>query len=273
VNPATTNIVINPLPVVQFSANTLTGCVPLTVTLTDQSAPASSSVTWNFGDNTTTSGQTNAVTHTYNSAGCFDVTLTTTSNGCSNTATVQNYICAVPQADAGFTVDDQTQTISDPTFQFLNTSQNATSYSWEFGDGQGSSATNPSHTYENEAGSYTIVLVANNDGGCVDTARLTVQVEDELIFHVPNAFTPDGDEYNNTFQPVFHSGYDPFSFTMTIYNRWGEIVFETHDVTIGWDGDYNGSTSKEGVYTWTIQFKNTGSDKKSVYSGHFSLID
>lgn len=271
VNPATALIQVNALPVVQFSADVTSGCIPLTVVLSDLSAPASSSVTWNFGDGVS-SVQTGQVSHQYNSAGCFDVTLTTTANGCSNTATLQNYICVLPQADASFVCNDNVQSISDPTFQFINTSVNATLYNWDFGDGLYSSATNPSHTYGDVPGSYTVTLYANNAGGCMDSTSLTVKVESEVIFHVPNAFTPDGDEYNNTFKPVFYSGFDPYSYTLTIFDRWGEILFESHNVEFGWDGTYNAGAAKEGAYTWTIRFKDTDSDKKLVYTGHVTLI-
>lgn len=186
--------------------------------------------------------------------------------------TLQNYICVVPRAEASFMTTDYVQSISDPTFQFINTSQNATSYVWEFGDGNTSTLLNPAHTYGNDPGSYTVTLYATNDGGCPDSTQITVKIEDELIFHIPNAFTPDGDEYNNTFTPVFYSGFDPFSYSLTIYDRWGEILFESHNTEIGWDGTYNSEHAKEGSYTWTIRFKDTGSDKKRVYYGHVFLI-
>ena len=271
-NPATTTIVVNAIPTIQFAGDVLTGCAPLDVVLTDQSAPVSSAVTWTFGDGSPNSNQLGSVAHTFTSPGCYDITLSATSNGCSNTATVANYICVLPKADASFYVDDATQTISDPTFNCINTSINATSYSWEFGDGTGSTLIHPSHTYPALPGNYTIILYANNAGGCIDSAKINVSIKDELIFHIPNAFTPDGDEFNNTFKPIFYSGFDPFSYTLTMYDRWGEILFESHDVAFGWDGTYNGELAKEGVYTWTIKFKDVDNDKKLVYSGHVSLI-
>jgi trimeric autotransporter adhesin len=272
-NPATTTIVVNAIPTIQFAGDVLTGCAPLDVTLTDQSTPVSSAVTWTFGDGTPNSNQLGSVDHTFTSPGCYDITLSTTSNGCSNTATLQNYICVLPKAEASFYVDDATQTISDPTFTFINTSVNATTYSWEFGDGTGSTLIHPSHTYPALPGNYTVVLYADNAGGCIDSAKINVSIKDELIFHVPNAFTPDGDEFNNTFKPVFYSGYDPYSYTLTMYDRWGEILFESHDVELGWDGTYNNELAKEGIYTWTIKFKDIDNDKKMVYSGHVSLIE
>ena len=270
--PGTTTIQINALPVVNFDAPVKNGCVPVTVDFIDQSVPASTTVLWNFGDGTT-STQTGNVSHTFNGVGCFDVTLTSTSpNGCVNTLTIPNFVCSNPYADASASVGDPTHTVFDPSFQFFNNSTNANSYSWDFGDGTGSTETNPTHEYAGTPGSYTVMLAANNQFGCPDTTYLTVVISDQLIFHVPNAFTPDGDEHNNMFEPIFFSGFDPQSYTLLIFDRWGEIIFESHDVNQGWHGTYLDGTVKEGVYTWTIQFKVSESDKKVTYSGHVTLL-
>jgi gliding motility-associated-like protein len=116
------------------------------------------------------------------------------------------------------------------------------------------------------------MLAANNANNCPDTAYLTVVVEDQLIFHVPNSFTPDGDEFNNMFEPVFYSGFDPQSYTLLIYDRWGEILFESHNVEQGWNGTYHDGIVKEGTYVWFIQFKDSMSDKKRTYNGHVTLL-
>src|SRR5690554_7934441 len=91
--------------------------------------------------------------------------------------------------------------------------------------------------------SYATQLIAYTDKGCSDTVSGVVRILDRLIFYIPNTFTPDGDKFNETFQPVFTSGFDPQSYNLYIFNRWGEIVFESHDTSIGSDGTYgiNGS--------------------------------
>ncbi len=269
--PGTITITVNPVPTVQFVADNLTGCAPLTVTFTDQSSPASGSVLWDFGDGTT-STQTGSVSHTFNGIGCYTISLTSTTNGCSATQSVPIYICVLPNANAAFTATPTIQTETNPVFQFTNESTNATSYSWDFGDGTTSTAEHPNHTYPAEAGSYTVTLTATNPGGCSDVATLTVQIREELVFFVPNAFTPDGDAYNNTFHAVFSSGFDPYSYTMLIFDRWGEIVFESNDVNGEWDGTYAGQLVKEGVYTWTIRFRDSQNDKKYEYNGTVTIL-
>lgn len=98
---------------------------------------------------------------------------------------------------------------------------------------------------------------------------------EELIFYVPNTFTPDGDMYNEYFKPVFSSGYDPFDFSLIIFDRWGEIIWESHDVEVGWDGTYGIDRNKmvqDGTYTWKIEFKTTMSDERVMVVGHVNVI-
>lgn len=118
-------------------------------------------------------------------------------------------------------------------------------------------------------------LIAYTDKGCTDTVRQSVEIEDKLVFYVPNAFTPDQNKFNEDFIPVFTSGYDPKSYVMYIYNRWGELVFETQDVNVGWSGTYGADRNrkvKEGVYVWKIHFNTTRHDEKKVYTGHVTLL-
>ena len=117
-----------------------------------------------------------------------------------------------------------------------------------------------------------MTLTVLNAAGCSDVATLNVEVIEELIYFIPNSFTPDGNEYNNVFQPVFTSGFDPFNFSFVVYNRWGETLFESKDHTIGWDGTYDGKIVPEGNYTWSIWFRDSRTDKKYQETGSVMLI-
>jgi len=212
------------------------------------------------------------VTHTFNTANCFDIQLTSTSNGCSSNLIQNSYICAKANAFANFDVNSLSQTISNPTFEFTNTSQNASIYNWLFGDGSTSSDINPSHTYNSEVLSYNVTLIANNTDNCPDSTTVTINVIDELIYYIPNTMTPDGDKFNETFQPVFSAGVDIYSYSMYIYNRWGELLFESHDMKKGWDGTYGGQIVQDDTYVWKIIFKETTSDKKIMRIGHVNVL-
>ena len=134
---------------------------------------------------------------------------------------------------------------------------------------------NPIHSFpSDESGIYTVMLVATSSVGCVDTTYGTVQVEEELIYYVPNTFTPDDDSYNPTFKPVFTSGFDPLDYELLIFDRWGEIIFESHNAEFGWDGSYavSGKIAQDGTYTWKIIFKTTATDERKMIVGHVNLI-
>ncbi len=270
--PTTQMIIVNALPIVNFSASDLSGCTPLNTILTDNSVPSSTTLEWDFGDGTT-SNSLNSVSHTYSNIGCYTVSLTTTATtGCSNSLSSSNFICVVPSPNASFGVNSQVATLTDPNFQFLNQSTNATSFSWNFGDGTTSNEQNPAHSFNLGAGNYQVELIAFNSDGCSDTTRMIVSITDELVFFIPNSFSPNGDEHNNVFQPIFTSGFDPFSFNISIFNRWGETVFESNNSSIGWDGSYQGKIVSEGVYTWIVRFKGSESDKKFEFNGSVMLI-
>lgn len=156
---------------------------------------------------------------------------------------------------------------------FTNTTVGAETYLWDFGDGDSSVAFNTSHTYDNtQSGGFIVTLYGYSQYGCVDSAYIAIQIRQELLYYIPNTFTPDGDEFNQTFQPVFTSAYDEHDWNMTIYNRWGEIIFESNNDKVGWDGTYNGEIVQQGSYTYKIEFGLEYSDAREVITGHVNLI-
>jgi gliding motility-associated-like protein len=148
-----------------------------------------------------------------------------------------------------------------------------------FGDPTGqntSTEENPTHTYPSEGGEYDVLLTAYSENGCIDTAWSKIIVKEDLVFYVPNTFTPDGDNYNELFLPVFTSGFDPQEYSFYIFNRWGEIVFESHDATVGWDGSYgnNGEVQlvQDGTYTWLIRYRTLETLGFRKVTGHVNII-
>lgn len=102
--------------------------------------------------------------------------------------------------------------------------------------------------------------------------KASISFDEDLIYYVPNAFTPDDDGYNHVFQPIFTSGFSPYKYHLWIYNRWGEVVFESLDHTMPWDGTYGGVLCPQGVYTWKIDFGVEETDKRYRLTGHVSLL-
>lgn len=263
-------VTIYALPVVTFNSDITSGCNPQEITFNNTTANASN-CTWNF-EGIGTQNTCGTVIQNYTSDGVFDVSLTVTDlNGCVNSLLNSDMITIFPQPDAAFNATPTELLTYNPLVNTDNNSTNAIAYSWNFGDGYTSNAFNPSHTYPDRAGTYVITLYAMN-GICIDSATTTVEVKEELTWFIPNAFTPDGDEVNNVFLPVFNDAFDKQSYTMWIFDRWGEILFETHDTTVGWDGTYNGELCKEGIYTWKIVIKQKVKDYRIDLNGHVNIL-
>ncbi|MCB0476909.1 MAG: gliding motility-associated C-terminal domain-containing protein, partial [Crocinitomicaceae bacterium] len=270
--PQQFTISVNPLPVIDVNVTVPPSCLPANAIFTNNGTPVQNCL-WSFGDGTT-STDCGLSLHTYSSAGCYDVTLTVSDNiGCSSTATYPDIVCLDPDPIANFVFDPSVTDVSYTNIQFENLSENATQYTWDFGDNsQSSNLEHPLHTYPDVPAEYIITLVAENDAGCVDTAVSKIIIRDILLYWVPNTFTPDNDEYNQTFKPIFTSGFDPMDYTLTIFNRWGELIFESHNHNVGWDGRYVGKLVQDGVYVWKIEFKETMTDKRHTKYGHVTLI-
>jgi gliding motility-associated-like protein len=113
------------------------------------------------------------------------------------------------------------------------------------------------------------------DNGCVSNPEnfvVTLELCPNEIFYIPNAFTPNGDERNNTFKPMITSGVDVFNYVFVIYNRWGQIIWESYNPNMGWDGNYDNKPCQDGVYTWKLRFKTPKTDKINEFIGNLTII-
>ncbi len=164
------------------------------------------------------------------------------------------------------------------TVQIPNTAVNfqatpaSYNYTWIFDDSTQSNQSNFIHTITPEEGTHNVHLIVQNTLGCIDSVDFTIVVMDLLAFYVPNTFTPDGDKFNNEFIPVFTSGFDPKSYQINIYDRWGELVFESKDTSKGWDGTYKNHPANDGMYTWVIRFKDLYNDANKEIKGNVNVI-
>jgi gliding motility-associated-like protein len=270
------SVTVNPNPVVSFIPDNTLGCAPLTVNFTNQTTGASNCV-WSFSNGTVLTG-CGTVPVTFTQSGCYDATLTTTVNGCTSSFTAENIVCVEEAPNAAFAPSSNSLSTLNTSVVFNNLTTGATSYVWDFGDNSTTSTDeNPTHVYPSEEeGQYTVMLIASSPIGCVDTAYSIIQIYEELIFYVPNTFTPDNDNFNPVFKPIFTSGFDPFDYNLMIFNRWGEVIFESNNAEVGWDGTYgsNGEIEmcQDGTYTWKIEFKVTRYDERRRVVGHVNLL-
>lgn len=245
-------------PLNSFQAEPTAGCEPLEVNFQETNGIDGNTYQWNFGDY----GQNNLSytqnpTHIYNSSGKYTVTLIVTSpEGCQTPQTIDNMITVYPRPDAKFESDEEVVSVINPNVDFFNQSVGADSYTWIFGDNDTSNAVNPSHIFPVfPTGEYTTILIANTINGCKDTAKQKIVIQDEHTFYAPSAFTPNNDMTNDFFR-VYSNAIDETNFKLFVFDRWGEIIFETDDYNEVWDGSVKGKDiAKSGVYTWLAVYK------------------
>ncbi|HBS84927.1 MAG: hypothetical protein A2W91_06810 [Bacteroidetes bacterium GWF2_38_335] len=260
-SPATGIITIEVIenPVVVFTADILSGCEPLMVHFSSEGSDADCEYDWDFGPTGSFSEDYNPE-YEYNYPGTFDVSLTLTSTeGCVTTLVVDDMINVYPVPEAGYIAFPQVVSILEPEISFVNTSDNTYITLWDFDDGSISNIINPYHEF-NDTGSYNVQLVVINEFGCTDTVVSPIYVNEEYTFYAPTAITTM-DYTNNYFYPVGY-GIDPANFLMIIYDRWGEVIYETRDYdpehpkTYGWNGRVKDRGDAEtGTYTWLIVYR------------------
>ncbi len=249
-----------PPPIAQFSGSAQ-GCAPLEVDFSNNSLYAESYI-WDFGDGS--SSILENPSHIYANPGLYTVTLSVTNSNGSDQYVGDSQIEVYQNPTAFFTVSPSVVYLPDDLIKCTNLSSFGDLYFWDFGDGGTSVLENPSYYY-NEEGTYDITLKVETNKGCIDSYTMLRAVVAESTGNIefPNAFSPsqsgpNGGKYlhgafdNNIFHPL-HSGV--MEYKLSIYNRWGELVFESDDPNIGWDGYYRNTLCKQDVYVWKVQGK------------------
>jgi gliding motility-associated-like protein len=227
--------------------------------------------TYLWSDGQTTQTATGLVEGSYS--------VTVSDLGCSTSVSVN--VLETPGPDAGFSAHPKILTIMDGTVSFLdNSSGNVVNWNWTYGDGSNGSGAETDHPYLN-IGEFVVTLIITDNNGCLDTAVDTIKVKDIFTFYIPNAFTPNGDGYNDYFTPKGIS-VDPDEYEEYIFDRWGNVVFYTskwnetlHQAAELW----NGTTDNKGtyndvvmdVYVYRIKLKEIDGPKHE-YIGRISLI-
>jgi gliding motility-associated-like protein len=286
VNQDSQTLIIHETPEPDFILSDSEACGSLDVVFNALDLNPTWDYQWNFGDGAS-SNQFGLAGHQFVTNGCFDVSLiVTTPEGCTSNSTQLSAVCIYPEPIASFSIDDAVISSLAPDVTFFNTSVHADTYLWDFGDNTTSITQNPTHLYPSDPATYVIILTASNFIGCQNTAALTVTVFQDLAIYVPNTFTPDGNEYNQSFLPILTEGFKKETYHLTIFNRWGAVVFESKDYRFGWDGTYkfsehgpvkNGFVFKDiicpdGTYIWKISVEVLQTGEIKEFIGHVNLI-
>jgi len=278
---ALATVTVNPIPVPAI-APAIPECSPACIQFYDNSTIASpatiTSWTWNFGPTETAQTDTNAL-HCFNGSGTFPITLTVNSiNGCSATSAPYNFI-VYPSPVAAFTAP-QVTSIFDPTVQYTDQSTIATggtinSWTWNFGDllagaSNTSALQSPSHTFA-ETGTYCAhLLVISTPGNCKDSTDMCIVIEPEFTFFIPNAFSPNDDNINEEF---YGKGENIKKYEMSIYDRWGNLIFYADDIKKHWDGKVKGGSeiAQVDVYVYSVKLTDLN-NKIHKYIGTVTLV-
>lgn len=232
-------------PTVVIAAPDSLGCIGTPVIL-DGSASTGVNETYLWSD-AITSNSTSVST-----AGAYTLTVTN-DNGCSDSETVTVNQVTGPTAD--FTGTPTTGSIPLVVDFTDNSTGNNLSYDWDFADGNTSSVQNPSNTF-NTVGSFDVILIITDDNGCTDSDTLVVTTEGESYLIIPNIFSPNGDGNNDVFTL---DGSNITAIKGTIFNRWGQVVYEFDAIEVGWDGHtVSGAVVASGTYYYLINA--TGAD-------------
>ncbi len=260
-NTAATTVEVSPAIVPTLSVDEPVGCAVHCVQFTPGPV-GMSAYALDYGDGL--AGP--EVTHCYVRPGLFDVMLTVTDGiGCSGSALFPAMVEVLPVPHAGF-IAPATLIVTDNPLQVVDASSGGIRWEWDF-DGAASDDTSAFPVVDFPAvDCYTLRQVLFNDVGCTDTAIVEVCVENEYALYAPNAFTPNGDGFNEVFG-VVSSVRSPQFFQLRIFDRWGGEVFSTNDPAEGWSGEKD----EVGVYSWNVELRDS-EHKSRKASGHVVLI-
>ncbi len=260
-------------PTIDFKLRDGLRCVPFPaeyISLSTSEFPLN--YQWDFG-NGQFSDEANPLTF-YMDSGWYDVSLRIWANeGCLDTLVLvrEDFLRVNPKPEATFKVDKEVVDICNSGVQFTSLTVGDLMIQYDFDDKVARSNDHHPFYYFRNDGTHRVQQFVQSKDGCRDTAIIEVYVEPYTIF-APNTFTPDGDEHNNVFEFVVH--FEPQTWHAQIFNQWGEMVFESYDVSMPWDGTYNGVIVPDGTYSYVVRYSpchQKDYDKK-VFTGFINIL-
>ncbi len=259
-------------PLIIIEPSSFIGCAPANIFFNNLSSPIDSTydINWDFGDGQF--GDEISPFHVYDEVGSYSVNIEiTTPIGCRIEQTFHNWIRIEPSPEANFSFTPENPSNFNPLIQFYDESIGADTWQWNMGGEATFFQPDPSYTFK-DTGTYEIQLIVLHPSGCPDTIVQLIDIEPRVTFFLPNAFSPNQDGTNDTFIGTgYYDGLGDYS--MTVWNRWGEQVFESDDPYIGWNGTKNnvGQDSPTGVYVYVVSYRGPRGQKQEL-RGHTTLI-
>jgi gliding motility-associated-like protein len=270
-----TTVDVLPLPIPQISSPVNEKCERASFTLQNETDPLMTDhLVWHVSNGTTFIDQETIEVDDL-MAGNYTIQLIVTSpQGCIDSTTFPNFLTVHPKPESLFKYTPNPVKMFNTLVNLTNYSSNGASFEWFITNGNPAYSNQPNVTTifpDGVTGEYPVLLITTSDFGCIDSLELDVIVLPELIIYAPNTFTPDNDEHNQNWG-IYIEGIDITEFNLLIFNRWGEIIWESNDPKMSWDGTFNGKVVSEGTYNWTIQAKDLINDGKYNFNGYINVI-
>jgi gliding motility-associated-like protein len=268
INADSTVVLFHPIPQLQFAVLPLKGCDPLYVSTQNTSILNGSVIQswdWQIGPNHLTDMVPVTV---LNGAGLYNVSLqATTDNGCVVDTLLTNYIEVYPAPQAIIVPEALEYELYDDNMNISNQSIQSDFYTWSL---YGDSLTNTlDFVYPiTDTGAYYFQLLAVNLYGCRDSAQVMITVNPSFAIFFPDAFTPNDNGNNDKYMP---KGYGIKEYELLIFDRWGNMVFKSNDMTVGWDGTYKNNLPFRDVYVYKCRIRDIKGDPHYYY-GHITLV-
>lgn len=261
-----------PLPQAAVVSNVQEGCEPLRVELSMQPASSTYTSSWQIENKQYTN--TDSLVHVFRKAGTYQVALRVTdTRGCSAVHQAAHPIRVFPQPRAYFTYSPShiTTLNNRVSFQAHSRAGGIKDVRWLISNpADSSSLIQPVKEFQ-RAGWHPVVMILENEFGCSDTTLGTVQVHEELLVYLPNAFSPNRDGLNEEFKPM-GEGLSSDDYELLIFNRWGTCIFVSHRPEQGWNGELGGKPAMSDTYTYRLRFRATESIAQKEISGHVTLL-
>lgn len=254
-------LTVNPLPVVTVQDTMVCVNTPLTLF-----ASGALTYVWDVPQNPNGSISVSpAQTSVYNVFGIDAL-------GCISTIASLT-VTIDPTPIPNFYINPDQVEIDDPTITIYNVTPGNSQSTWTI---LGSSFVNNQSSFDYslpfQEGNYIVQLISETDLGCKDSLLMTASVQDNVALYVPNSFTPDGEEFNTVFLPIFSTGFTPINYGLSICDRWGGTIFESNNYLVGWDGRIEFVMCPDGIYTYQIRYTKKDGESPVVIDGHVNLL-
>lgn len=270
--PINVTVTRNEVPVTVLDISGDSGCVFIEPTIaqkTNNVALSSCYLQFN-GEANFSCGPMNSY---LNKNGLQDIVVRNVSDkGCVLDSVYQHFFSVSPNPEISYIVNPRRTTKLNTVVNFINKTPGNNTFQWYFDVLDSSKAYSPTYEFpDQDTGTYFVTLIAENEFGCIDSLTKYVVVSDKLVLFIPSAFTPDDDNINDVFMPVFPRE-DVAEYRLSIYNRWGELIFNTEDKELGWNGMYNGNPVQHGAYPFIITVKSVFDDNTETIKGIIRVI-